>query len=230
MRPTLPACLLLASTPALGEDPAPRTVLFSSTEVGGSQFASLGFKRALTGGLHEGGLVALAHAGFGGMREPTAAGEPLRYATQGAALVGFQQAFDGLFVTVVAGPELDASHALTRRTQHRPKLGGRTGGRLAAEAWIRPGPDTLITAHLVAGSARGHAWGRVAAGYRTWRDAYLGPELGFYHEGPFREWRLGVHATGLRWRGHEFRLSGGYRRAGPGDDGFYVAVARHRTW
>ena len=68
------------------------------------------------------------------------------------------------------------------------------------------------TVRCGAGTARGHLWTRASAGYKVWRDVFVGPEASLYRTEDYREWRVGAHATGLQLGRFTFRLSTGWRR------------------
>jgi hypothetical protein len=80
------------------------------------------------------------------------------------------------------------------------------------EIWMHPTDDTLVTGTAIAGTARGHLWARSSAGYKVWRDVFVGPEASLYRTDGYREWRVGAHATGLQLGRFTFRLSTGWRR------------------
>ena len=50
------------------------------------------------------------------------------------------------------------------------------------------------------------------AGYKVWRDVFVGPEASLYRTEDYREWRVGAHATGVQLGRFTFRLSTGWRR------------------
>jgi hypothetical protein len=192
--------------------PAPRMVVFGSIEGARSAYGSIGAKRTLSGSLDETGPVAMITAGARGspdqlgiLRSEAAAFRP---AFAGSALLGYQWALGRTFLSLFAGPELDRDRFWSKAGVAR--VATRTGARLQAEVWIHPTESTLLTGTAVAGSARGSLWARASAGYKVWREVFVGPEATHYRSDGYREWRLGAHATGLQlWR-FNLRLSGGW--------------------
>lgn len=195
-------------------DAAPlRTVVFSSVDAGRSGFLTLGAKRTLVGSLDESGPVALASVGAGGSPEqmgwPRLAGGAFRPAVQGSALIGYQWNLGRTFLSLFAGPEVDHDRFTSGRGV--AEEGTRIGARMHGEIWMHPTDDTLVTGTAIAGSARGHLWARASAGYKVWRDVFLGPEATLYRTQDYREWRVGAHATGLQLGRFTFQLSTGWR-------------------
>ena len=214
----LTALALAATPPAWADDrkaAAPqRTVLFSSADAGSSGFLTVGAKRTLAGSLDESGPVALASIGAGGSPErmglPGLGDAAFRPAVQASALAGYQWALGRTFLSLFAGPELDRDRF--------PSPGGpareatRVGARVHGEIWMHPTDETLVNGTAIAGTARGHLWTRASAGYKVWRDVFVGPEASLYRTEDYREWRVGAHATGVQLGRFTFRLSTGWRR------------------
>ncbi len=201
-------CLLFAGDPAAADDL--RTVFFAGFDSGHSAHGHAGFKHALNGPLDASGFVATAVAGAGGSRADK--GRQAGIAT----LVGHQWALPGWHVTLLAGPEIERDGGVW------------AGARLQAEVWARPLEDTLLTLTVIAGSARPHAWARVAAGYRLWADVHAGPELSASHEPGWRETRAGLHLTGVRVGSLTLRLSAGAHFT-EANTGFYTTISTHVT-
>ena len=213
--------------PARPEDMAgkPRelnTVLFGSLDGGRSVFASAGVKRTLGSSLDRDGFVFMAGAGAGGEpeREPLA-DVSFRPTAQAHALLGYQWMLGRAALSVLAGPEFDAElEAPSAWRSARTRFGLRG----QAELWAHPTPETLATATLIAGSAREHLWGRLSGGYAFWPGVFVGPEASLYLREDYREWRLGAHVTGLKWRSLNLRISAGYRRDSDDRGGAYFGL------
>lgn len=188
-----------------------RTVLFGSLDAGRSAFVSAGAKHAPVG-LDRDGLVALATLGYGLRPERDWWGDPrgrtatppprtLRHTVQAGAVAGWQWVRDWGVASVFAGPELAFEVLDSLGTTRLPAP--QSGARVQAELWARPSEATLLTATLIAGTARWSAWGRVAWGMRlpeaggtSLGRAYLGPEASLYADRTgYRKWSLGLHAT-----------------------------------
>lgn len=223
--PAVVLCALLAP-PADAADLTLDTLLFGSLDAGAATFVTAGAKVALDR-LDRTGFVALASVGGGRRTEKTGCVcHPTlsRYTALGSALVGYQWVHDWGVVAAYAGPE--GSVEMLGDASAVAVLPARFGLRVHGEVWARPTEQTLLTATLIAGSARSDAWGRIAWGHRLW-GAYLGPEASLYtdHTG-YRKWAVGLHATDFSLGRYSFRVSGGLqgesseRRAAP-----YVALS-----
>jgi hypothetical protein len=199
------------------------TVLFGSLDGGRSVFASAGVKRTF-GSLDRNGFVFMGGAGFGGAPERggrfgAASFQPT---AQAYGLVGYQWMFPRVALSALVGPEVDAeADSLGTIRSARTRFGVRGH----AELWAHPTPATLATATLIAGSARGHVWGRVSGGYAFWQGVFVGPEAVLYARDDYREWRLGAHVTGLTWGPLDLRLSGGLMRSSDDRTGAYVGLS-----
>lgn len=204
-------------------------LLFGSLDGGAGTFVSAGAKIA-SGSLSEEGPVALLIAG-GGVRSERIGcdcgwNHTLSHETTFiAGSLGYQWVIpEGVVAGFVGGEAvLDTFGALA--------LTVRQGLRVQAEAWLRPTEETLVAATLVAGTARGDGWARIAWGRRLW-DAYLGPEGSAYLDATgYRKLATGVHATDIAIADLRLRISGGLqwetgrRRTSP-----YFAVSAWAPW
>jgi hypothetical protein len=219
---------LLLAAAAFAEDnlAQPRelnTVIFGSLDGGRSAFVSAGAKRALSGSLDRDGFIVMGGAGFGGAPERDAFGRTeFRPTAQGHAVVGYQWMLPRAAMSALIGSEVDAeAESTTGLRAARTRLGVRGH----AEIWAHPTPETLATATLIAGSARGHLWGRIAGGSAFWPGVYVGPEAAFYARDDYRELRLGAHVTGLTWGRFNFRLSGGLMQSNDDRSGAYFGLS-----
>ncbi len=203
---------LVAVHPASASDesaPELNTVLFGSLDASRTGYASAGFKRTWQGSLDRSGLVTLATVGYGGSPERVDThGEEnaFRHKASASALLGYQWISGPVVLAGYLGPELDYERDPDFTGQAaRPRFGLRAQGEL----WAHPTPQTLLTSTVIAGTARGHLWSRVSGGYAVWDKVFVGPEVIHYRTDDYREWRAGLHATGLSLGRFTLRLSGG---------------------
>jgi hypothetical protein len=199
------------------------TVLFGSLDGGRSVFASAGVKRTF-GSLDRDGFLVMGGAGFGGAPERSTRFDTASFhpTMQAYGLVGYQWMFPRVAVSALVGPELDAeAGALNAIRSARTRFGIRGH----AELWAHPTPETLATATLIVGSARGHVWSRVSGGYAFWPGVFLGPEAVFYARDDYREWRFGAHVTGLKWGPVNVRFSGGLMQSNDDRTGAYFGLS-----
>lgn len=206
-----------------------RTVIFSGSDAAETGFSQVGFKRSLSGPIDASGPVLLASIGSKTTPERISLpGRTLvvdRTAVQASALFGWQWMLETTTLAVFIGPEFDRDW-LGRKIA-RDRDGDAIGLRIQAELWSHPTPETLLTATAVAGTARGHGWARLSAGYVLLDEIFVGPEISGHVEETYRKGRLGLHATGLRVGRYTFRLSGGLQRDSDGWEGGYVTVGSH---
>lgn len=222
--------LAVLGAPARADEAEPpRTVLFGSFDAGPSSFLNVGFKRALGPSLDRDGWLALGSAGTGVRRErfDFSLGEQraTRLSTLASALIGYQWTGERVVFALFGGVELDHKQVIPDGVL--PVLAEpRFGGRVQAELWWHPTEATLTTATLVAGSAHGHVWGRVAWGHEVWRGVYAGPELVGYAQDDYREGRIGLHLTGAKLGDVTLGVSAGgsFAETGPGG---YVTLSGH---
>ena len=154
-----------------------RYVLFGSVEAGRSVFASGGFKQALTGPLDRTGFVAVESGGAGVTRERVRLGDDslaaTRLTTHSNLLGGHQWGWPGLFVTALAGLEIQHEQlTIDGRVLRFSKP--RYGVRAEGEIWSNPTDATLLTASTVLNSARGSLWGARLGGPEGRADALRG--------------------------------------------------------
>lgn len=199
-----------------------RSVLFAGIDGGRSVFASGGWKQTLTGPLDRTGFVVSESAGFGltpeRVRIEGLGIAAMRLTTQSSVAAGHQWNRPGLFVTALAGPELQHEQlTVAGRVLRFSKP--RYGIRAQAELWSNPTADTLLTGTAVASSARASLWARGSAGYRFWRDLFAGPEITTYATDTYRELRVGAHLTGWRAGIVQGRLSAGWTMTDDGRPG-----------
>lgn len=187
---------------------AAHTILFSSVDLGRSNFIGSGFERVFAA--PEGGrrFVLVTTSGAGDDRQrgrPRIA--PYREATnESALLAGYRWPTGTGSLTLLAGIE---THMRRKDTAQKARMRG--GGRIQIELWHHPDEHSLVTASFVAGTARPSAWSRVSLGRAVADRFYVGPEATVHVEEGYLQWRVGAHLTGLRiWR-FEGRMSGGFR-------------------
>ncbi len=169
-------------------------------------------------------MMVVAGAGGAPQAEKESRLLSIRGTSQVNGLIGYQWALERTMVAAFLG--LEAEREAPRREVDGFR--SRTGLRAQAELWSHPTERSLATATIILGSARPHVWSRIAAGYDLLETGvFLGPEATYYASDGYDEWRLGLHATGLRWRRFHLRLSGGYWQASDDRRGAYVAFGVH---
>ena len=119
------------------------------------------------------------------------------------------------------------------RLRHRDRAAHRDASPVATRHTLRgthPGRSLGAPARshdAYASSIDQRLWGRLAAGWQTPLGLYAGPEVEAYRERDYRKLRLGLHLTGLRLLGLEWRLSGGWQQTSDRPSEIYGTLALH---
>lgn len=224
------AAVALASSPAKA-DPAlmersPLSLaIFGSLEADASKtYGSVGLKWAFgdSGGLDASGFRLGLKWGASvepARRRPT---QGHLYRTEFNALLGYEWRIDDTFLTLSAGPEIEARY---RETRDERSFEQRGSLRLQADLWSKPAENWLLQANAYAVPAdRGRYWGRLAGGWRLINEMYLGPEIESYRERDYHKLRLGLHLTGLHLFGLDWRLAGGIQKTSDEKAGAYLTL------
>ena len=222
--PLAPAC---AEDDDAEREPSPVSlVIFGSMEAGPQKtFGSLGFKRAIGGGLAQSGFRLFVKSG--------ASREPLRRASprgtlvkaESQAMLGYEWRLGSTFVALYAGSDGEAVQARGPFGVSTPLT--RYGGRVQADLWSNPVDGVMVQAGASVSSLNGRVWGRLATGWQIPWNVYLGPEIEGYREKDYSKLRLGAHLTGLRLLGVEWRLWGGWERSTARAPQLYASLGAH---
>lgn len=99
--------------------------------------------------------------------------------------------------------------------------GAHSGLRVGMDLWWEPLAHWMVMSSLSASSI-GAGYGiRLAAGRRFHDALWIGPEIEASGSDVYRQWRIGVHVTALRFWFGEWALGAGYVRDSDGRDGVY---------
>lgn len=205
-------------------------VLFGSLEAGPAKtFASFGMKRALgTAGLDASGFRMLLKLGLSREQANVRAPHGVAYKTEAQTLIGYEWRLGDTFLALYGGMESES--------EQRPCNCGvatttRYGQRLQADLWSTPLPDMMVQAGAYASTLDQRLWGRIATGWQFGGvlpgGLYLGPEIEVYRERRYSKLRLGLHATGLKLLGLNWRLSGGWQRTSDRPSEAYATLGLH---
>lgn len=201
-------------------------VIFGSMEAGPTKtFLSVGMKRAIGGGLAESGFRFFVKAG--GSQEQTRHHRPhgVTYKAESQALLGYEWRIGDSFLALYAGSDVETEQ---RMESFGPSfIGTRYGARVQADLWIVPTPGMIVQANGYLSTVNGRLWARVAPGWQMPAGFYVGPELEAYRERDYRKLRLGLHLTGLRFLGLEWRLSGGLQSTSNRPSEYYGTLGLH---
>lgn len=174
------------------------------------------------GGFGHGGLLwspdGLAQEGFtlklllgaGTYRYRSGATEITGRQYLASAMAGWRFKRGGVDVTLFAGPDVQ-HHELTPDDPGGRLRGTKVGARGGFDLWYEPLPATVMVAASVSASTIGaNVWARLATGYRAFDAVWLGPEAIACGDDVYRQYRVGVHATGLRMGDLEWSLGAGW--------------------
>ncbi|RYE34987.1 MAG: cellulose biosynthesis protein BcsS [Hyphomicrobiales bacterium] len=223
------AAALISAARAQEEDAEPTPlsmVIFGSMEAGPTKaFLSVGMKRAIGGGLSDSGFRLFVKAG--GAQEQTRRHRPhgVTYKSEAQALLGYEWRIGSSFLALYAGSDTE--------TEQRVEAFGpsftatRYGARVQADLWIVPAPGMVVQANAYLSSLNGRLWARVAPGWQLPAGFYVGPEFEAYGDRNYRKYRLGLHLTGLRFLGLDWRLSGGLQQSSDRPSAYYGTLGLH---
>lgn len=233
------ACMGLAVVPAkfsparasehpAADDERPRqrayTILFSGLDLGRSSFVGSGFERVFAAPEGARRFLIMTTSGAGNERRR---GRPQMAAyreqmSQSALVLGYRWPTGTGSLTLLGGFETDTRQ---KDTDRRARFRG--GGRFQIDLWHHPDANSLVTATIVAGTARPSAWARASLGRAIADRLYVGPEATLHVEEGYLQWRLGAHLTGIRvWR-LEGRMSAGFRSDSDTVNGAYWTFNVH---
>ncbi len=176
------------------------------------------------GGLDREGFTFKLLLGTGGYRYVSGAlGDVDVSGRQAAAqaLPGWRFVRDRTVVTVFAGLDLQR-HRLTPDDPGSNLRGTHAGLRGAVEIWHEPDALTMWAADAQVSSVGPSYSARLAFGWRAFDAFHIGPEIsGFATDDDYRQFRAGLHVTGLKFNFAEWWLAGGWTTDSDGRQGLY---------
>lgn len=221
------ACPAHAEEDEPPERPALSQVIFGSLEAGPAKtFLSVGLKRALTGDLATSGFRIMLKAGASQEQADRRRPHGVTYKSESQALLGYEWRIGDSFVSLYAGSDVESEQRERLLTIEQRM---RYGARLQADLWTTPTPETMLHASAYVSSLNGRIWARVSPGWMLPlpQRVYAGPELEIYRESAYGKLRLGLHLTGLRLLGLNWRLSGGWQRTTDRPHEAYATLGLH---
>jgi hypothetical protein len=227
-------CAAMLVCPAMAEEEdeieeLPRSplsaVIFGSLDAGPTKtLLSMGWKRSWGGGPARSGFRTIVKSGSSVEQADRLSSRGIAYKSEKQVLLGYEWRIGDSFVSLYAGSDFDSE---IRQTARAIQWTTRYGGRLQADLWVTPTTDTMLQAGAYVSSLNGRIWGRLAPGWRLAQDIHAGPEIEGYRERDYRKVRLGLHLTGLRLLGVNWRVSGGWQRTSDRPSEPYATVGLH---
>lgn len=139
------------------------------------------------------------------------------------AMPGWRVMRDKTVVSVFVG--LDAQFHYLMPYDPGSKLAGtHVGIRGAIEYWHEPTESTMWTADASISSVGPSYSGRIAYGWRLFDAFYAGPEVAGFSDVNYKQFRAGLHITGLKFRFLEWSAGLGWATDSDDRDGLYGRV------
>jgi Cellulose biosynthesis protein BcsS len=140
-----------------------------------------------------------------------------------ALMPGWRFSWDKLELTAYAGLDLQDHRLLPDDRSNRVR-GLHAGARVGVDLWSEPSPGLMLAASASIASLNLGYWTRAAAGWRVLDTLWLGPEATALGDVKYWQYRLGLHATGMRIKQHEWSAGAGWVSDSDRRDGFYLRL------
>ena len=202
----------------------PRFLLFSTTDLwrhGGFIHGGVVWS---PGGIDRDGFAIKVMAGAGTYRYISGALGDIEVDGRllGAAILPGWRLVRGKFIATVYGGLDLQHHKLSPDDPSASLRGGYAGFRANVELWYEPTPLTMIAADGSVSSVGASYNARAAFGWRLFERYYIGPEVqGFAAGDNYRQFRAGIHITGLRTERFEWSGSLGWATDSDDRSGMY---------
>ena len=119
-------------------------------------------------------------------------------------LPGYRFVRDKFIATIYGGLDMQ-NHRLSPDDPSAGLRGSYVGFRVNAELWYEPTPSTMIAADGMISTIDTTYNARFAFGWKIFDRYYLGPEVqGFAAGDNYRQFRVGAHVTGLKYKWFEW--------------------------
>jgi hypothetical protein len=218
-----------AATPALassGSASEPRFLFFSGLDAWPSgAFAHVGLLWSPAGLYREGfTLKALGDVGTYRYRAGRADGtEVTGQQAVGALMPGWRFKWDRLELTAYGGVDVQ-QHRLFPADAGSRVRGLHVGARVGTDLWYEPLPELMVAANASLSSIGPSYWTRAATGWRLLDRFWLGPEAVALGDTQYLQYRIGLHATGLRTGNFEWSAGGGWVADSDRREGVYARL------
>lgn len=163
------------------------------------------------------GLIGSYRAGGGG--RGTALGDQAEV----AAMAGYAWVTPEAVLSGFVGLNL-RRNALSRFDEATPTETLAVGLKAALDYYARPTTFTMLHATGTYASAFHAYYGRVRGGVAAFAGGYVGPEFALLGDDVYRQWRAGIHLSGLTFGAMQLGLSAGYLHDHARKGGLYTTV------
>ena len=191
----------------------------------GSEFAAISGTIAPIGSLNVSG-PRLRIEGLAGTYKFDSATPGVRITGEqmgGAILGGYQWKTPSSSFSVFGGVDVRDSQ-FSGKGVGLPAAGVREGFKAALEYYAAPTERSMIFAYGSYSTIYNAYYTRAKYGIAPIGQIYVGPEIAALGDDLYRQWRVGVHATGLQFGGLQFGVSSGYQVDKSGKGGAYGSL------
>lgn len=126
-----------------------------------------------------------------------------------AAMAGYAWVMPDAVLSGFVGLNLRRNE-LSRFDSSLPTDDVRVGLKTALDYYARPTAFTMLHATGTYSTAFNAYYGRVRAGFATVAGGFLGPEFALLGDDYYRQWRAGIHLSGLQFGALQLGVSAGY--------------------
>lgn len=88
--------------------------------------------------------------------------------------------------------------------------GSRVGGLVAIDFWGTPTKKTMVSGYASFSTVNSTFYTRFKTGYAIWNSVYFGPEISVLGNSFYTEYRVGIHATGIKVGRFSLGVSAGF--------------------
>lgn len=191
----------------------------------GSAFASTSGTFAVDGNLAQSGARVRVE-GLGGRYEyklssnrVTVVGEQ----AEGSVLAGYEWIEANRAVSAYLGVSA-RDNSISVPDPTNAIVGTKVGVKVAVSGYAEPTRDTMVFGYASYSSAYNAFYGRAKFGYDIGGRVFVGPEVAALGDDAYRQWRAGLHVTGLKAGVFQLSASGGYLRDERQGSGAYVTL------
>ena len=190
----------------------------------GSQFAGTTVTVAPIGSLLQSGPRLRFDGVIGSYRTDLGAGRTaIGSQADVAALAGYAWVWPEAVFSAFVG--LNARrNELSRVDLSVPAAGTEVGLKAALDYYARPMDRVMIHATGTYSSAYNAYYARVRGGIAAFAGGFIGPEFALLGDDYYRQWRAGIHLSGMQFGAVQLGVSAGYLQDEKKKDGFYGTV------
>ncbi|GLS43596.1 hypothetical protein GCM10007884_15810 [Methylobacterium brachythecii] len=140
-----------------------------------------------------------------------------------AAMAGYAWVMPDAALSAFVG--LNVRHNETSQFDNSlPSDSTRVGLKTALDYYARPTASTMIHATGSYSTTFNAYYGRVRAGFASVAGGYIGPEFALLGDDYYRQWRAGIHLSGMQFGAVQLGVSAGYLHDQASKGGLYTTI------